>query len=77
MRELVARKHSRGRSYNGYIGNIHECLSLILVEEERLGSPYEQMIRCYHDDYFEAIAKKLKVTIAEDGYITVNNWFGI
>jgi hypothetical protein len=75
--ELVAGRHSRTRSYNGYVGNIYECLSLILNEEERLGSPYEQMKQCYPDDYSEAMAKKLDVTIAEGGYITVNNWVGI
>lgn len=75
--ELVAGRHSRTRSYNGYVGNIYECLSLILNEEKRLGSPYEQMKQCYPDDYSEAMAKKLNVIIAEGGYITVNNWFGI
>lgn len=75
--ELVAGRHSRTRSYNGYVGNIYECLSLILNEEERLESPYEQMKQCYPDDYSEAMAKKLDVTIAKGGYITINNWVGI
>lgn len=72
--ELVARgSHSRGKRNKGYIGSLQECLSCVIDEEERLGSPYEQI----KYDFNEVLKKDLKVTVSEDGSISVNNWIGI
>lgn len=75
--ELISKSYSRGKKYNGNIGDIHECLMQIVDEEKHLGSPYERMKRNYLNAYNSSMNQDLKVTILENGEIRVNNWFGI
>ncbi len=73
---LNAEKYHRGYVYNGYEGNIEQCLEIIFRKEQDMADPYESMYEEYPYEYERAMEKTINYEISNNG-ISVNNWFGI